>query len=95
MIPQNLASSNHDTLPSIEGYLCKRFAKHFTIIAFYPPVPAGRKHYDFSNPVIEGTQAYLVEKAMAPHSSTLAWKIPWTEEPGGLRSLGSLRVGHD
>ena len=35
------------------------------------------------------------EKAMAPHSSTVAWKIPWTEEPGGLRSVGSLRVGHD
>ena len=32
----------------------------------------------------------LSEKAMAPHSSTLAWKIPWTEEPGGLQSLGSL-----
>ena len=37
----------------------------------------------------------LMEKAMAPHSSTLAWKIPWTEEPGGLQSMGSLRVGHD
>ena len=35
------------------------------------------------------------EKAMAPHSSTLAWKIPWTEEPGGLLSMGSHRVGHD
>ena len=35
------------------------------------------------------------EKAMAPHSSILAWKIPWTEEPGGLQSMGSLRVGHD
>ena len=35
------------------------------------------------------------EKAMAPHSSTLAWKIPWTEEPGGLQSMGSHRVGHD
>ena len=34
-------------------------------------------------------------KAMAPHSSTLAWKIPWTEEPGGLQSMGSHRVGHD
>ena len=32
---------------------------------------------------------------MAPHSSTLAWKIPWTEGPGGLQSMGSLRVGHD
>ena len=32
---------------------------------------------------------------LKPHSSTLAWKIPWTEEPGGLQSMGSLRVGHD
>ena len=37
----------------------------------------------------------LTEKAMATHSSTLAWKIPWTEEPGRLQSMGSLRVGHD
>ena len=37
----------------------------------------------------------IVEKAMATHSSTLAWKIPWTEEPGRLQSMGSLRVGHD
>ena len=36
-----------------------------------------------------------LEKAMAPHCSTLAWKIPWTEEPGGLQSMGSLRVGHN
>ena len=35
------------------------------------------------------------EKAMAPHSSTLAGEIPWTEEPGGLQSMGPLRVGHD
>ena len=34
------------------------------------------------------------EKAVAPHSSVLAWKIPWTEEPGGLQSMGLLRVGH-
>ena len=37
----------------------------------------------------------LVEKAMAPHSSTIAWKIPWTEEPGRLQSMESRRVGHD
>ena len=37
----------------------------------------------------------MTEKAMAPHSSTLAWKIPWMEEPGRLQSMGSLRVGHD
>ena len=52
---------------------------------------------------IEGTYLNIIkaiyekptEKAMAPHSSTLAWKTPWTEEPGGLLSLGSLRVRHD
>ena len=39
--------------------------------------------------------AFVAEKAMAPHSSTLAWKILWMEEPGGLQSMGSPRVGHD
>jgi len=41
------------------------------------------------------TYYYYSEKAMAPHSSTLAWKIPWMEEPGRLQSMGSHRVGHD
>ena len=41
------------------------------------------------------TEGLKAEKAMAPHSSTLAWKIPWMEEPGRLQSMGSLRVGHD
>ena len=36
-----------------------------------------------------------LEKVMAPHSSTLAWEIPWMEEPGRLQSMGSQRVGHD
>ena len=46
--------------------------------------------FDKETPFIE-----FLEKAMAPHSSTLAWKIPWMEEPGGLQSMGSQRVGHD
>ena len=41
------------------------------------------------------TIAEFTVSAMAPHSSTLAWKLPWTEEPGGLQSMGSLRVGYD
>ena len=45
--------------------------------------------------MIKGIIDITPEKAMAPHSSTLAWKIPWTEEPGGLQSMGSLRVGHN
>ena len=44
---------------------------------------------------IAGGWGWGAEKAMAPHSSTLAGKIPWTEEPGGLQSMGSLRVGHN
>ena len=36
-----------------------------------------------------------LEKEMATHSSILAWEIPWTEDPGGLQSMGSQRVGHD
>ena len=36
-----------------------------------------------------------LEKEMASHSSTLSWRIPWMEEPGGLQSMGSQRVGHD
>ena len=36
-----------------------------------------------------------LEKEMTTHSSTIAWKIPWTEEPGRLQSMGLLRVGHD
>ena len=44
---------------------------------------------------IWGGSKITVEKAMAPRSSTLAWKIPWVEEPGRLQSMGSLRVGHD
>ena len=52
------------------------------------------KYQDWVFNLVQCRQCQL-EKAMAPHSSTLAWKIPWTEEPGGLQSMGSLRVGHD
>ena len=38
---------------------------------------------------------YILEKEMVTHSSILAWRIPWTEEPGGLQSMGSQRVRHD
>ena len=51
-------------------------------------------------PAMQQTQARSLgqedplEEGMATHSSTLAWRIPWTEEPGGLQSMGSQRVGH-
>ena len=52
-------------------------------------------------PTIQKTQVQSLswkdslEKGMATHSSILAWTIPWTEEPGGLQSIGSQRIGHD
>ena len=56
------------------------------------PAPCGSRlrQAPIWNKIREG-----LEKAMAPHSSTLAWKIPWTEEPDRLKSMGSRRVGHD
>ena len=56
------------------------------------------KHHGYSSAfpyLIWQLVVWSLEMAMAPHSSTLAWKIPWMEKPGGLRSMGSLRVGHD
>ena len=52
------------------------------------PIPQG-----LLNTNMDSTRIFL-EKAMALHSSTLAWRITWTEEPGRLQSMGSLRVGH-
>ena len=73
-----------------------------------PVNPKGNEPWMFYNTVYDRKKIYILIlsdmlftafgatiKAMAPHSSTLAWKIQWTEEPGGLQSVGSLRVGHD
>ena len=62
------------------------------------PSPPNPWHAPFSSLFLWIRLLYIpriLEKAMAPHSSTLAWKIPWTEEPGRLQSMGLLRVGHD
>ena len=49
------------------------------------------EHVALATDLIHSQKAF----AIAPHSSTLAWRIPWTEKPGRLQSMGSLRVGHD
>ena len=79
-------------------------------VAHQAPLPMGfsRQEYwsglpcpppeDLPDPGIETFLCLLhwqMEKAMASHSSTLAWKIPWTEETGRLQSMGLRRVGHD
>ena len=65
-------------------------------VCYRDPLPYrkdGSQHLSAVN--INGDSVVHTEKAMAPHSSTLAWKIPWTEEPGRLQSMGSRKVGHD
>ena len=72
--------------------------KEFAVKIFTKSNHTPQKHpqtWVFNCPIFNLTSQTLVEKAMAPHSSTLAWKIPWTEEPGRLQSLGSLRVCHE
>ena len=56
---------------------------------------SGRKESDTTERLHFHFHFHALEKEMATHSSTLAWKIPWVEEPGGLPSMGSHRVGHD
>ena len=75
-----------------QGYLAGR--------PLYRPVDFLHPLIFIIHPVVVGYlfvmyQGHVTENAMAPHSSSLAWKIPWMEEPGGLQSMGSLRVGHD
>ena len=53
------------------------------------------KYSDFNETGLGLSMVIQSEKAMAPHSSTLAWKIPWMEEPIRLQSMGLHRVGHD
>ena len=69
----------------------KYLHNHIRIDAIYSGFRINNHHII----ILLSTLVYAMEKAMAPHSSTLAWKIPWMEEPGGLQSMASLRVRHD
>ena len=72
----------------------KNFIIHTLQKICWPKRSFGFFHKRNPNKLFGQPYIYL-EKAMAPHSSTLAWKIPWTGEPLGLPSMGSHRVGHD
>ena len=75
----------------IPVFLPGKSHEHRTLVG-YSPLSCKRDRHDLA---IKQQQKHVQEKAMGPHSSTLAWKIPWTEEPGRLQSMGPLRVGHD
>ena len=71
---------------------CQSVAQWADQPAWIPCTAFGKCHHHLTT---IGELGLSAEKAVAPNSSTLAWKIPWMEEPGGLRSMGSQRVGHD
>ena len=66
-------------------------ASQVSLVVKNPPANAGDVR---DTDLIPGLGRSL-EEGMATHSSVLAWRIPWTEEPGGLQSMGSQRFGHD
>ena len=75
-----------------------RFVEWMTVVTVEDSVEQAKKKRLNTNSVISRvgyTIRNIFEKVMASHSSTLAWKIPWTGEPGGLPSMGSHRVEHD
>ena len=81
-----------------ECFLSCKMETLYPLNNYSPFFPSGFPGYHHSIFPLYGFDysRYLVsEKAMAPHSSTLAWKIPWMEEPGGPQSMQSLKVGHD
>ena len=73
------------------AYLLCTWASQVGLVVKNPPANAGDK--DMLVRVLGWDD--LLEEGMATHSGILAWKIPWTEEPGGLWFVGSQRVGHD
>ena len=84
-------SQNMETTQvSISGSLEKEDVVYVCIVKYYSDLE--REILQFSKYM---SLEDITEKAMAPHSSTLPWKIPWMEEPGRLQSMGSLRVGHN
>ena len=78
---------------STERFCCPKNPLCSTCFSYFPQAPATTDHFTIST-VLPFLECHM-EKAMAPHSSTLAWRIPWTEKPGRLQSTGSQRVGHD
>ena len=98
LIPSYLTTNQSEESPWVDRIPCNLlphpvFKKAFLFWKVLSLVPSN-EHHSFLHRNSESID-WLSEKAMAPHSSTFAWKIPWMEEPGRVQSMGSLRVRHD
>ena len=86
-----LLSVRSEALTGLHKALCDLVPDHLANFLYLPPDPTPSSY----SIQLHRSSLPFLEKEMATHSSTLAWKIPWTEEPVGLQSMGSQRVGHD
>ena len=86
----NHCTSHHITSHSVLDYDSNFYLPNFPIFIFDPLKSVQYLLSFLPSPNVEGQR-----RQWHPHSSTLAWRIPWAEEPGRLQSMGSLRVGHD
>ena len=75
-------------MSTVSGVLCQELEAETNIPIFYYLMSSNEAH-------LSSSLARIMKKGMATHFSILAWRIPWTEEPDGLQSMGSQRVGHD
>ena len=89
-LPPNFAELTVNLIKNFGIYI-----PHICIISVFKHTHTYMQKYQQAKVIFNVIPIFLTEKAVAPHSSTLAWKIPWMEEPGRLQSMGSLRVRHD
>ena len=93
-VPTGIESNCHSAFNNTLLYHLFFYFIHLGPLLLFPKIIC-QIHYLHATLLLDCSRGEDVEKAMAPHSSTPAWKIPWTEEPGRLQSRESLRVGHD
>ena len=102
-LASNAAGENAMHVSGDPGYIEPSAFLSFLLGQSYKPVGSSchglalwewKRHFFPTGDSMQRPRMRYREKAMAPHSSTLAWKIPWTEEPVRLQSMGLLRVGH-
>ena len=82
-------------MPVVSWWTGKEMLRTISLFGQYLSLPPSTDTFASWWTNIYWSPTMIPEKAMAPHSSTLAWKIPWMEEPGRLQSMGLRRVGHD